>query len=222
MEITTGQDGRISKMVEGRPNDSTLSVGKETTMASPSKSDDETSSKGADVRWLVLAYRVPNEPTRLRAAVWRKLKSLGAIYLLNGTALFPFNPSAERTLRTLRREIVEDMGGTAVLFCSDPLGGGAEVVSQFNAARNDEYEEIVDRCQDFLVGLEKEIASEHYTFAELEENEEDLVKLQRWFEKVRARDLLNAEGVRAALEVLTLCSEKLESYADEVYRIDGN
>jgi len=29
--------------------------------------------------WLLLVYRVPSEPTTLRAAVWRRLTSLGAI-----------------------------------------------------------------------------------------------------------------------------------------------
>ena len=175
-----------------------------------------------DPRWLILTYKVPNEPTRLRATVWRRLKSLGAIYLLNGTALFPHDQTAERTLRALRREITEEMGGSAILFICDALAGGAEVVVQFNAARNDEYEEIVDRCQDFLVGLEKEVTAEHYTFAELEENEEDFAKLQRWFEKVRARDLLGAVGALAATEVLALCSKTLDHYADEVYQRDGN
>jgi len=29
--------------------------------------------------WLVLIYRVPPEPTRLRSTVWRRIKSLGAM-----------------------------------------------------------------------------------------------------------------------------------------------
>jgi hypothetical protein len=185
--------------------------------------DEQISQPGeTKVQWLILAYRVPNEPTRLRATVWRKLRSLGAIYLLNGTALFPLDPSAERTLRALRREIIDEMGGTAVLFLCDALAGAAEVKSQFNAARNDEYEEIIDRCQDFLVGLEQEVTSEHYTFAELEENEEDFTKLQRWFDKVCARDILAASGAQAVIDILAQCSKTLEHYADEVYQRDGN
>jgi hypothetical protein len=39
------------------------------------------------VSWLVLVYRVPSEPTRLRAAVWRRLKALGAVYLANSVAI---------------------------------------------------------------------------------------------------------------------------------------
>jgi hypothetical protein len=39
--------------------------------------------------WLVLVYRIPSDPTRLRATVWRRLKSLGAVYLQNSAAALP-------------------------------------------------------------------------------------------------------------------------------------
>ncbi|MDQ1548465.1 MAG: hypothetical protein QOD27_123, partial [Microbacteriaceae bacterium] len=41
-----------------------------------------------DAEWLVLIYKIPPEPTRLRAGAWRRLKSLGAIYLQNSVAAF--------------------------------------------------------------------------------------------------------------------------------------
>src|SRR6202042_2576379 len=48
------------------------------------------------VRWLLLAYRIPSEPSRLRAGVWRALKALGAIYVQNAVAAVPEDPTAER------------------------------------------------------------------------------------------------------------------------------
>ncbi len=33
--------------------------------------------------WLLFIYKIPSEPSRLRATVWRRLKGLGAIYLQN-------------------------------------------------------------------------------------------------------------------------------------------
>ena len=65
----------------------------------------------AEAGWLLLVYRVPSEPTRLRSAVWRRLKSLGAIYLQNSAAALPAGLGAERALRKLRSEIL-DMGGS--------------------------------------------------------------------------------------------------------------
>jgi hypothetical protein len=170
-------------------------------------------------RWLVLVYRIPSEPTRLRAAVWRRLKSAGAIYLQNSVAALPAGTAAERAMRKLRQEIVE-MGGTAQLLAAGPLVGGEDLVAAFNAARDDEYEEIVDRCRDFLAEIDKETAARHFTFGELEENDEDLAKLRRWFEKVAARDVLAARGRSAATEALARCATALDGFAAEVYQAD--
>ncbi|MGH9068913.1 MAG: Chromate resistance protein ChrB [Acidimicrobiales bacterium] len=171
--------------------------------------------------WLVLVYRVPSEPTRLRAAVWRRLKALGAIYLQSSVAALPTGPAAERALRTLRNEIIESMGGHAVLLAGQALAGEADVVSATNDARDDEYEEIIDRCQDFLAGIEKEIREEHLTFGELEENDEDLTKLRGWFDKVKARDALGATGAKAAADALEECSRSLDEFSARVYEADS-
>jgi hypothetical protein len=166
--------------------------------------------------WLVLIYRVPPEPTRLRATVWRRIKSLGAIYLQNSVAALPATPATERALRKLRREIL-DMQGTAVLISAAVLAGETEVRNAFQAARNDEYEEIVDRCQDFLQQVQKEYTANHYTYAELEENEVDLVKLRNWLAKVADRDAFGADGRPAAEKALAECEQSLEAYAARVY-----
>ncbi len=166
--------------------------------------------------WLLLIYRVPSEPTRLRATVWRRLKGLGAIYLQNSAAALPSSPSAERALRKLRRDIA-DMAGTAVLLSCDAVAGEADIRAAFQAARDDEYEEVVDRARDFLVQVDKEHLAEHFTYAELEENEVDLAKLQAWLAKVRSRDAFGAARRQAAEEALAECEASLETYAAQVY-----
>jgi hypothetical protein len=175
---------------------------------------DVDSPEGED--WLLLVYRVPPEPTRLRAAVWRRLKSLGAIYLQNAAAALPASPAAERALRKLRSEIVA-MPGSAVLLSCTVVAGESDVHSAFQAARNDEYEEILDRCQDFLAQVKKEYAASHFTYAELEENEVDLVKLRNWLAKVRERDVFSADGRHAVEKALGECEQSLEAYAAQVY-----
>ncbi|HEY6275466.1 MAG TPA: Chromate resistance protein ChrB [Streptosporangiaceae bacterium] len=177
--------------------------------------------QGAGGGWLVLIYRVPSEPSRLRAAVWRRIKSLGAIYLQNSAAALPAGTGHERALRKLRSEIL-DMGGTAVLLSCAILAGAAEVMETFQAARNDEYGEIVDRCDDFLAQVKKEHVAEHFTYAELEENEVDLAKLQNWFARVRQRDTFDAEGRQAAEAALVTCEQALEEYAARVYAVEAD
>jgi len=166
--------------------------------------------------WLLLVYRVPSEPTRLRATVWRRLKSLGAIYLQNSAAALPASGDAERALRKLRREILE-MAGTAALLSCSVLAGEQDIVAAFQAARDDEYGEIVDKCQDFLEQVRKEYAADHFTYAELEENEVDLVKLKNWLARVRERDAFGASGLQAAEQGIAACEQSLEEYAARVY-----
>ncbi|MDT5106953.1 MAG: hypothetical protein QOI25_4466 [Mycobacterium sp.] len=174
-----------------------------------------TDSTSADA-WLLLVYRIPSDPTRLRAAVWRRLKSLGAVYLQNSAAALPASDSAERALRRLRREILE-MDGSAMLLTCSALVDGQDIVALFQTARDSEYEEILDKCRDFHAGLEKEYVANHFTYGELEENEVELVKLRNWFAKVRARDVYAAPQRDAALQALDACETALETYAARVY-----
>jgi DNA-binding transcriptional regulator PaaX len=181
-----------------------------------SDSQAQAGPSGAGDGWLLLIYRIPSEPTRLRAAVWRKLKGLGAIYLQSSAAALPASPAAERALRKLRHEIA-GMSGTAALLSCSVLAGEKDVLAAFQAARDDEYEEILDKCQDFLGQLDKEYRANHFTYAELEENEEDLLKLRNWFAKVADRDVFGAPRRPATVQALGACERALEDYAARVY-----
>ena len=180
------------------------------------RADGAAAGEGAGAGWLLLIYRVPPEPTRLRSTVWRRIKSLGAIYLQNSVAALPASTANERALRKLRREIT-DMSGTAMLMSCSVLAGEAEVRASFQAARNDEYDEIVDKSEDFLRQVQKEYDDHHFTYAELEENEVDLVKLRNWFAKIVERDVFGASGRAACEQILDKCEQSLEAYAARVY-----
>jgi hypothetical protein len=86
------------------------------------RTDGPATGEGTGAGWLLLIYRVPPEPTRLRSTVWRRIKSLGAIYLQNSVAALPVSTANERALRKLRREIT-DMSGTAMLMSCSVLAG---------------------------------------------------------------------------------------------------
>ena len=107
--------------------------------------------------------------------------------------------------------------GTAVLMSAAVLAGEADVRAAFQAARNDEYEEIVDKCHDFLQQVQKEYDENHFTYAELEENEVDLVKLRTWFAKVVERDAFGADLRAATEQAIEACEHSLEAYAARVY-----
>ncbi|WP_422802545.1 Chromate resistance protein ChrB [Sulfitobacter pontiacus] len=49
--------------------------------------------------WILLTYKVPPEPAARRVALWRKLKSMGAVYLQNGVCLLPETSESPRFYR---------------------------------------------------------------------------------------------------------------------------
>ena len=123
----------------------------------------------------------------------------------NSAAALPADGNAERALRRLRREILE-MNGTAVLLSCSAVAGAQDVIALFQAARDSEYEEILDKCVDFHAGLDKEYAENHFTYGELEE-----------YEKVQTRDAYGAPKRSEASQALDACSDALELYAARVY-----
>lgn len=167
-------------------------------------------------QWLLLVYKLPAEPTRYRASVWRTLKAAGAVYLQNGVAVLPAGPTSERVLRGLVQEI-KGMDGTAYLVRGVVLGDETGVLAAFAEARDAEYREVLGRCRDFHAELAKERACAHFTFAELEENEEDLVKLEAWLGKIQARDPFGAPLRGEAEGAVAACREDLEAFVASVY-----
>jgi len=166
--------------------------------------------------WFVLVYKLPSEPTRYRASIWRKLRAAGAIYLQNGAAALPADPGSERVMRGVAQEVRES-AGTVYLVRGPLVGDDAALVEAFNASRDDEYREVLDRCRDFHTELEKEREAGKFTFAELEENEEDLTKLESWLGKIRDRDRFGAPLAEEAERAISECQRDLETYATSVY-----
>jgi len=169
----------------------------------------------------MLVYKVPVDPARIRATVWRRLRALGAVYLQDGIAALPASSQAERALRALQREI-SGFGGIGYLMGCEVIAGQVEIVATYNRARDDEYVEIIGRCRDFEAEIESEIASQHLTYAELEENDEDLVKLKAWLAKVQERDQLGAREAPRTIEAVARCEVALEGFAAQVYEAEGS
>src|SRR5207244_7408934 len=82
--------------------------------------------------WVLLVYKIPREPTALRASVWRKLKRLGALLLHDAVWLLPANPWTREQMQWLAVEILE-LGGEAYVWESRELLVGQEqaLVQQF-------------------------------------------------------------------------------------------
>lgn len=168
--------------------------------------------------WLLLTYKVPPEPASKRIAIWRRLKGMGAVYLQNGVCLLPKTDDHVRRLRILSNNAAE-MRGDAVLLETVALDRGQEekVIARFKGDRDEAYREFIDKCGDFEDEIAKERAANHYTYAELEENDVDLRKLRGWFAKIRKLDFYGGTLATEAEERLGACATLLDDYAKQVF-----
>jgi hypothetical protein len=168
--------------------------------------------------WLLLTYKVPPEPATKRIALWRRLKGMGAIYLQNGVCLLPKTDDHVRRLKMLENDVAA-MGGESVILETVALDRAQEdkVVSRFKADRDEQYREFLGRCADFEAEIAKEIAINKFTYAELEEEDTDLKKLQGWLEKIKRLDFYGGTLAEEAAERLKSCEALLDNYAQQVF-----
>lgn len=66
----------------------------------------------ADSEWVLLAYRLPREPSGPRVTVWRKLRRLGAVQLVDGLVALPSTAETVEAFGWLADEVLE-AGGQA-------------------------------------------------------------------------------------------------------------
>ena len=135
----------------------------------------------------------------LRVQVWRKLRSLGALYLQQSVCLLP---AAEEVAREVRRLLdrVHHQGGSGRALQIDLTAPTeqAHIIAQMNTARDEEYAEVLERLPEFRAELVKELARGRATYAEVEECEADLDRFRSWLGKITARDYFRAPGGAAA------------------------
>lgn len=150
--------------------------------------------------WLLLAYSLPTEPSRFRVSVWRRLRKLGAIYLNEGFWVLPNSAAMVKEIEGVIKE-VHSFQGTASAFTSRDLdpGQGERLRSKFLDARKEEYSELQGQYEKFVVHVEHARATQRFTFAEVEELEEELAKLERWLREIGDRDVFKSpENARTA------------------------
>ncbi len=171
-----------------------------------------------NLSWLLLTYKVPPDPATKRIALWRRLKGMGAVYLQNGVCLLPKTDDHVRRLKMLENDISK-MEGECVILETVALDRAQEekVVSRFKADRDDQYREFLGRCAGFEAEIAKEISIQKFTYAELEEEDTDLKKLQGWFEKIRKIDFYGGTLAEEAAERLRACEALLDGYAQRVF-----
>ena len=151
--------------------------------------------------------------------MWRELRKVGAVALQQATWVLPAKPEF---IEALKRAValVERGGGDAIVL--DVIGTDdateAHLEELFTQAREGEWAEFLSECGKFDVEIQKEIRVGKFTAAELDEEEQSLDRLKRWFRDLRARDLFVAPSQEVAERRLKECVETLEDFAERVYQ----
>jgi hypothetical protein len=98
--------------------------------------------------WVQLAYRLPREPSTPRIAVWRRLRRLGVVQIVDGLVALPRDSRTQEQLEWLADEILE-ANGEATVWIATPGSaaherGLAERMSESIAA---EYRAVIEAAQ---------------------------------------------------------------------------
>lgn len=167
----------------------------------------------ADQRWFLVSVTTGGAPAAVRVQAWRKLRSLGALYLQPSVCLLPKTPAIRADVdRLLRRVDME--GGTARLLTIALADRADEerVVGEFRDAVDIEYREVLERTPEFLAELSEERAKGRLTYAEVEESEHDLERFRRWLSRIERRDYFGGELRETAKLAVERCSAELEAF----------
>jgi hypothetical protein len=78
----------------------------------------------ARLEWALLAYRLPREPSTPRITMWRKLRRLGVVQVLDGLVALPADARTREQLDWLADEVLE-AGGEASVWLGR-LGSAAQ------------------------------------------------------------------------------------------------
>lgn len=171
-----------------------------------------------EYQWLLFCPQLPATPSSPRVMVWRRMRSAGSVGLDNGLWILPYKDSSVTFVQEMKT-YVESQGGISKTFVAKALDGltETEILERFRQDRAEEYAELKEQCIDFLAEIEKEIKRQNFSFAEYEENEQDLDKLKIWLEKVKQRDFIGGEQAKEAVGWLEKCQQALNGFATEVF-----
>ncbi|HYL52794.1 MAG TPA: Chromate resistance protein ChrB [Acidimicrobiia bacterium] len=139
--------------------------------------------------WVLLAYRLPREPSTPRIRVWRKLRRLGVVQLVDGLVALPASAKNREQFDWLADEILE-AGGEAWTWSATP--GSKEqqrtLAARLHDAAAEEYRALLEEADAVLAAGNRDRRT--------------VERLRRELRRIEARDHFAAKDrVRAARAV---------------------
>src|SRR5215207_5014445 len=154
------------------------------------------------LRWVFLAYRLPRIPSGPRVALWRKLRRLGAVQVLDGLVALPLDARTKEQLEWLAEEVAE-AGGESSIWLAEASSSAEErgLAERMAAAVSEEYRALIAETESAGTGSTAGRARA-------------LRRLRRELGSIRRRDFFpppEAEQARRAVEALAADHEGVTS-----------
>ena len=152
--------------------------------------------------WVLLAYRIPREPSTPRISVWRKLRRLGAVQILDGLVGLPCDARTKERLEWIAEEVIE-AGGEASIWLSHPATKAheRELVAQIGEEVDIAYDAVVEEAK---AALGEAPGRRRRT----------LSRLRRELQLVRQRDYFPKRGHERAHSALERVASSLDETAE--------
>jgi hypothetical protein len=143
--------------------------------------------------WVLLAYRLPREPSTPRITLWRQLRRLGVAQIADGLVALPLDARTREQLEWLGDEVVEH-GGDASVWLAAPGSAAQEraLAAQMAAVVAADYRQVIDEATAAADSPEPV-------------RRRTLQRLRREMRRIGSRDYFPgpaSEGARAAVEAL--------------------
>jgi hypothetical protein len=152
-------------------------------------------------RWVLLAYRLPREPSTPRIALWRSLRRLGAAQVGDGLVALPLDAETREQIEWLSADI-EDAGGESSVWLGE-------------AATNAQEERWVNRLVEAVSHEYRDLAARAIAAAGVADDasrRRNLRQLRAEHRRIRTRDYFHAPvGDQAATAIEQLAGSPVET-----------
>jgi hypothetical protein len=146
--------------------------------------------------WVLLAYRLPREPSTPRIALWRRLRRLGALQLNDGLVALPADARTQEQLEWLADEVLE-AGGEATLWLA-------------TATSRAQSRSLADRITENTSAEYREVIAEAHRGPA---RAQTVARLRRTLRAIRSRDYFESPERTAAERAVEALAARLEAAA---------
>jgi hypothetical protein len=149
--------------------------------------------------WVLLAYRLPREPSTPRIALWRGLRRLGVAQIIDGLVALPADSRTREQLEWLADGVIE-AGGQAEVWIGRPGSAAQEraIAERMQAAIGEQYDRLTAEARAALA-------------IPAGQRKRTLARLRRELRRIRRRDYFPAPGretAAGAVEALAVSVEE--------------